>query len=317
VAGVEPHFDSEKSEETQDQPVTMAVATAESVAAASAHGSRWMAVPVVLGSEEATISLEEEMQKAYAAYAAYVSAVPDSASVAVAQEVEVAAAENSYWPQVATPFVIAPEIEAAPAENSSSAETATFEADAEVSPSSESVEAVAIPAPVVELVGSGEETAVAEPASTVEPEVQESQLQELQPAIAAESTIAETAVAVGGSAAIIRADELPADEPAAEYKTDSETVKSTVAAWASWRQIRDTHKDGEATPAQSKEFEVAEPVPAQAARAVAAGAEQIIQEAATPPNGEPVDVASIVESVLANLRPKLMEEISRKMAEKK
>jgi hypothetical protein len=42
-----------------------------------------------------------------------------------------------------------------------------------------------------------------------------------------------------------------------------------------------------------------------------------MQEAAAPSNGEPVDVASIVESVLANLRPKLMEEISRKMAEKK
>jgi CheY-like chemotaxis protein len=100
VAGVEPHFDSEKSEETQDQPVTMAVATAESVSAASADGTRWMAVPVALGGEEATISLEEEMQKAYAAYAAYVSEVPDSSSVAVAQEVEVAATENSYSPQV-------------------------------------------------------------------------------------------------------------------------------------------------------------------------------------------------------------------------
>ncbi len=317
VAGVEPHFDSEKSEETQDQPVTMAVATAESVSAASADGTRWMAVPVALGGEEATISLEEEMQKAYAAYAAYVSEVPDSSSVAVAQEVEVAATENSYSPQVATPVVIAPEIEAGPAENSSSAEIATFEADAEVAPAAESVEAVAIPAPVLELAGSGEQTAVAEPASAIEEEMQVSQPQELQPAIAAESTMAETAVAGGESAAIVRGDELSADEPAAEYKQDSDTVKSTAAAWASWRQIRDTHKDGEATPAQSKEFEVSEPVPAEAARAAAAGAEQIMQEAAAPSNGEPVDVASIVESVLANLRPKLMEEISRKMAEKK
>ena len=317
VAGVEPHFDSEKSEETQDQPVTMAVATAESVSAASADGTRWMAVPVALGGEEATISLEEEMQKAYAAYAAYVSEVPDSSSVAVAQEVEVAATENSYSPQVATPVVIAPEIEAGPAENSSSAEIATFEADAEVAPAAESVEAVAIPAPVLELAGSGEQTAVAEPASAIEEEMQVSQPQELQPAIAAESTMAETAVAGGESAAIVRGDELSADEPAAEYKQDSDTVKSTAAAWASWRQIRDTHKDGEATPAQSKEFEVSDPVPAVAAREAAAGAEQIMQEAAAPSNGEPVDVASIVESVLANLRPKLMEEISRKMAEKK
>jgi hypothetical protein len=36
-----------------------------------------------------------------------------------------------------------------------------------------------------------------------------------------------------------------------------------------------------------------------------------------PSNGHTADVASIVESVLADLRPKLMEEISRKMAQKK
>ncbi len=51
--------------------------------------------------------------------------------------------------------------------------------------------------------------------------------------------------------------------------------------------------------------------------AVAAGAEQIAQEASAAPKGDSAEVASIVESVLANLRPKLMEEISRKMAEKK
>jgi hypothetical protein len=126
--------------------------------------------------------------------------------------------------------------------------------------------------------------------------------------------VAEAAPAFSGDSA----PSVPADEPTAEHKPDFETVKSTAAAWASWRQIRDNHKDGEAAPAQSKEFEVSEPVPAEtAARAVAAGAEQIMLEAAAPSNGEPVDVASIVESVLANLRPKLMEEISRKMAEKK
>jgi hypothetical protein len=54
-----------------------------------------------------------------------------------------------------------------------------------------------------------------------------------------------------------------------------------------------------------------------AAMAVAAGAEQRALEV-TPPSAEnPTDVASIVDSVLADLRPRLMAEISRKMAEKK
>jgi hypothetical protein len=51
--------------------------------------------------------------------------------------------------------------------------------------------------------------------------------------------------------------------------------------------------------------------------AVAAGAEQSLQEASLAPDDKRADVASIVDSVLADLRPKLMAEISRKMAEKK
>ena len=130
----------------------------------------------------------------------------------------------------------------------------------------------------------------------------------------AEPVLAETATASSGDVAP-SADGV---EPAAEDKPDSDAVKSTAAAWASWRQIRDTRKDGEAAPVQSREFEVSESAPAEtAAMAVAAGAEQIVQEVAAAPKGDSAEVASIVESVLANLRPKLMEEISRKMAEKK
>jgi hypothetical protein len=70
--------------------------------------------------------------------------------------------------------------------------------------------------------------------------------------------------------------------------------------------------------AEAKEFEVPESVQAETARAVAAGAEQTVQEAAdAAQSGESNNVASIVDSVLADLRPKLMAEISRKMAEKK
>ena len=319
---VEPHFDV-KAEETQDQPVTMAVASAEAVAAVSADGPRWMAVPVLLEGEESTILLEQEMQKAYAAYAAYVPAEPESAGVAVAQDAAAASPENSYSPEdvsreivapvVVTPGLVSPVIEVAPVESLSSAEIATFESDTEIPPAAEFVEAVAVPAPVVESLGSAEETAVSETTSPVVLQAQETHPQEPQPALEAEPAVTETIAASSAEFAPI----VPADEPAAEYKPDPETVKSTAAAWASWRQIRDNHKDGEAVPAQSKEFEVSEAGPAETARAVAAGAEQIMQEAAVPPNGDSVDVASIVESVLANLRPKLMEEISRKMAEKK
>jgi hypothetical protein len=51
--------------------------------------------------------------------------------------------------------------------------------------------------------------------------------------------------------------------------------------------------------------------------AVAAGAEQSVHEAAAAAGESPADIAGIVDSVLADLRPKLMAEISRKMSEKK
>jgi hypothetical protein len=107
--------------------------------------------------------------------------------------------------------------------------------------------------------------------------------------------------------------------PAAEQKLDPEAVKNTAAAWASWRQTRDTGKGAEAAEAQPREFDTPQSAPAEtAARAVAAGAEQILQQAsAAKPEGDQNNVASIVDSVLADLRPKLMEEISRKMSEKK
>ena len=293
AAEAEPHLsDDAKGKETQDLPVTMAVAAVES-AAASGDGSRWMAAPATLDGEEATISLEQEMQKAYARVRAVCGRGAESASTAVVPEAEAASVEHSSTSEGT------PAVEAWPVENLSSPEVATVEADA-------------ASAPVADAVISAAETVVADASSPVAPEAQELQPQEVQPVPEAEPVVAEAETA-SDSAAIASA-----DEPTAESKPDSEAVKSTAAAWASWRQIRDTRKDGEVAQAESRELEVSEPAPAETtAMAVAAGAEQIVQEASAAQKGDPADVASIVESVLANLRPKLMEEISRKMAEKK
>ena len=307
-----------KAEEAQDLPVTIAAATFEPVPAASEDGSRWTAVPVALEGEEATISLEQEMQQAYAAYAAYVPAEADSAGAAPAQEVEPATAENP------PSLEAAPVVEAAAAENVTWPEVARVEPLVEISPGAELAEPNAVAAPVAESVTSAVETVVADPSSLTAPEAvapeavareaQESQPQESQLVPEAEPAIAEAAPASSVDFAPV----VGGDENAEEYKPDSDPVKSSAAAWASWRQIRDTRKDSEVAQSQPKEFEVPESAPAEtAAMAVAAGAEQILQEASASPAGDSTDVASIVESVLANLRPKLMEEIARKMAEKK
>jgi two-component system, chemotaxis family, chemotaxis protein CheY len=108
-------------------------------------------------------------------------------------------------------------------------------------------------------------------------------------------------------------------------KKESEIAETTAAAWASWRRIRESG-DSKPTPAELDESkrqapeEAAEektPSPQDgAAMAVAAGAEQSPEEApaASEDSG---DIANIVDSVLADMRPRIVEEISRKLGKKK
>jgi hypothetical protein len=103
-------------------------------------------------------------------------------------------------------------------------------------------------------------------------------------------------------------------------KKESEIAATTAAAWASWRRIRETG-DAKATPAPSESAQKEEAPAASApqdaaAMAVAAGAEKA-PEGSHAPEPDSDDIAGIVDSVLADLRPKIVEEISRKMGKKK
>ena len=98
-------------------------------------------------------------------------------------------------------------------------------------------------------------------------------------------------------------------------KKETDTAATTAAAWASWRRIRESG-DSKAVsdePAQ-KEIEQTSTSQDAAAMAVAAGAEKIPEAADS--ESDPAAIASIVDSVLADLRPKIFEEISRKMGKK-
>jgi CheY-like chemotaxis protein len=313
---------AEQSREQQsDELVTMA-ATPDSMGA-----SRWTAVPVALEGEEATLSLEQEMQRVYAA----VEAEP---AAGTGMETETAAAVNSLAPvqpelksavdavsdsrPLAADVKPAMSIEAAPAESVSGMEAAVpSEPDTvpsgvaeQVTPSPGYAESSPIPEfaesdkamPVTEFLSPVSEAEVAGLAGLVGLSA-ESQL--------AAETEAVSAVPTTTSKPFTRTVRAPGNgaEPAEEPKPEQEAVKSTAAAWANWRQIRDTGNGGEASPGQAESEE------SQSARAVAAGAEQAAQAPESKDN--PGDVASIVDSVLADLRPKLMAEISRKMAEKK
>jgi ribonuclease E len=103
-------------------------------------------------------------------------------------------------------------------------------------------------------------------------------------------------------------------------KKESDIAETTAAAWASWRRIRESG-DAKGNAAQSTESKMESQEEASApkdtaAMAVAAGAEKAPEEgpAAEEDSG---DIANIVDSVLADMRPKIVEEISRKMKKKK
>jgi CheY-like chemotaxis protein len=107
-------------------------------------------------------------------------------------------------------------------------------------------------------------------------------------------------------------DELAAGGMFDMAKKESEIAATTAAAWASWRRIRET---GDKTADSAQKEESAAPQD-EAAMAVAAGAEKAPEGAHTS-ESESDDIAGIVDSVLADLRPKIVEEISRKMGKKK
>jgi len=105
---------------------------------------------------------------------------------------------------------------------------------------------------------------------------------------------------------------------------ESEIAANTAAAWASWRRIRESAvPEGQPAQSSAKEKEpeeIASGPQDSAAMAVAAGAENSPEEASTPSDaasaGDQEGIASLVDSVLAEMRPKIYEEISRKMKKK-
>ena len=310
IADAKAELLQEKPEVQQDVPVTMA-ATAES-APSSTGASRWAAIPVALEGEDATISLDQEMQTAYAAFAAEacsaavsapeapVAAIPEPEPPASVAQSEVVT--SAYQPVIPSPVEAAP-VEAAP-----------IEASAETSSTPE----LAAPKPeptTAEFMGPVSESEIAGLAGLVGLSA-ESQLAPEPESATPEATTATSKPFARIARASENSDE-DAAERAGESKPDPETVKTTAAAWANWRQIRDTSNGSEAVQSESKEFEASESASTEAARAAAAGAEQSLAEASSPSSENRGDVASIVDSVLADLRPKLMAEISRKMSEKK
>lgn len=348
VATAEP-VHSNEAESSRDEPVTMAAAP-ESLPAASSASWRWTAVPVALDAEEAAVSLEDEMRKANAAFAV---ADAFSALSQAPPEVQDVPAESSQPHEAkdlhAVPAVdssIAPAtIELHKAETTSAA--AACQSDTEPTASeaaaptpgpdsaTEATSATLVDSVAHDTTTSAPDAVSPDTAAPTEPEspfvsfvkadstcFAETKAESQPPAEDGHES-ARAAVASSESSSLTGSptarEETPIDHAVhsgTDTSLDPET-RSAAAAWANWRQIREVQKEPEAGTVQAQDAATqpgeTQPSTDSAFRAVAAGAERIAQE----PGAEAKDVASIVESVLADLRPKLMEEISRKMAQRK
>jgi CheY-like chemotaxis protein len=325
--------------EQQDAPVTMAVAAA---AGAQEGGTRWSAVSVALQGDESAISLEQEMQKAYTAFVAEekvsaevttlapVSVSQDAAAgevvaASAGQESALTAVEAGEWynqPEPVSAISQPAEVAAANEIPAAEAQTPQDHTSADqisanqisANQAQENPEAVAAVETVAEEPRDLVSQSVSSAAEVVAEVASLSNTVQETPTEAPSEPSAETSPSYGALAPIS-----PSQDKAGEE--ESETVKTTAAAWATWRQTRDAGDSKPSTEAYGQDINVPAPSlpapPDSAAMAVAAGAEQIAHEIAPPAGESPSDVASIVDSVLADLRPRLMAEITRKMAEKK
>jgi CheY-like chemotaxis protein len=363
------------------EPVTMAVA-----ADSAASPSRWTAVAVAVAPDEAAVSLEQEMQKAYAAFAAaegghaVTTSTTPEATPAVTQTIEapVVTAEPPVAEVPASiPAIPAPEV-AQPLAAVSEAATEAISAavkeleavaakyEAERSATSpepiadKSLHAAALespseaqdtePKPEQKIEEKMEEKFEPKVEEKIEAKVEEQPNSELpQQTVASEAT-AESAVPQDQPQSEKTQDEQVAPvtetpDPVSEAERHEQESKSeevstepvpvsrtsraggsdemakreteTAAAWASWRRIRETGGSKTANPAEASVKEAEESVPEdRAAMAVAAGAENKPEEVTGSFDSDP-EIASIVDSVLADMRPKIVEEIARKLGKKK
>ena len=293
--------------------------------AADSQGTRphWTVVAVDLAPEDAGISLEQEMQQAYAAYAAtQANESSSSATDAVAPvessiSSELASTESEAKFEAAETVPVEAAV-AAPESEVVESSDVTDSFQASVAPDLEAASSANEVAPMPEATA---DSAPAVTTSSVQPETEisaTSQQEEFSEVRSENNISAEMTATIAEPSQNHDAIET-AEVPAAASETtaasvtahsgekESDMAASTAAAWANWHRSRES---GDTEPQQFSD------APSKNAMAVAAGAENSPEEAAMDFESDPA-IASIVDSVLADLRPKIVEEISRKLGKKK
>lgn len=271
---------------------------------AEKSASRWVAQSVPLSQDEAGLMLENEMQKAYAASAAAEGARTKSHAVALESlheedsEISNSSVATNFanavltspgsWPPSASRRFSSEEPSRERAENK-------LEQDSPAETASQNTDAIQDSARLISAVSSVVENSDAE-----RPEVSsENHPDAFAAAASAGTTIGDSAGA-------------PKAESVADDRADSGMAK----AWKNWNRIRETIIGPNLISDNAEE--AAGPLPAtgfkdlrREAKAPAATEEEAVSRVKS---SEASEISNIVDSMLAELKPKLMEEIARKMS---
>jgi len=293
-----------------------------------AGGARWIAESVALEPAEATLALEKEMEKAYAAFAAADGARASFAFQAAAQRPTSLVTESERNDEVsAEPSASLTTANQTSTEQDSqvalpqvvdaSPQVVDALPEAAVAPES-TVEAASSEEPTEESVATGNSQAQEEDARAAAADSNAGEWQPLAPAVAEAPPATQPEES---SSQPPSSDETSSHEASAEDhdKTDNrhetDLASANAAAWANWRQIRDTivgstSQTPDGVKATFKDVREEEPAAAQPEAMAAAASSDGGSSAAT---SDPNAISSIVDNMLAELKPKLMEEIARKL----
>jgi twitching motility two-component system response regulator PilH len=265
-------------------------AVANSLAAADAGitGPRWIAELVAVTLEESAPTLEQEMEQAAAARVTAEATHNDFAAAAAVEA------------QTPAPVVDA-------------AETAS------VTDAVAAAESVPDPVVVAESVVAENVTADRAPVQTGEPDVPKQESASAFAAAAAAGSLSERVPTVEAVSSTTVSPEISESAPVASVEAAPQREAELAAAWQNWKQIRESF-DSAQPPVAEAPAETSTTPEEPEANAKSEEAETEIAEVESAPSdapGESTAIASIVDTMLAELRPKLVEEIAKKMSSEK
>jgi CheY-like chemotaxis protein len=290
-------------------------------AARNAAGPRWIAEPVMLSPEEAAISLEAEMFRTFATMPATMPAAAPASELTSGGETEAVRITG------ASAITAAVENRLKEAEMSASvkAETATAETLAVEAPAEAMAAVSSTASPVVDGIGpevAPEKLAAEQKAPPVQV-AEEAPAEEAASATFAdavgkdeiEATAQQKEEPVSGPVAAATAEENQGLSSDGEGEEDMGKDAKSKSGKSNWHQIRtapaSTASNSDVVEAAKQGEHAAEEAPkAMAAAAASEGGSAPVSatDAST--------IASIVDSVMADLRPRIVEEIARKLAGK-